>query len=210
MAIAKAAGFNVPPFTLLNIEKIGHVFAIKRFDRTADDVPLMMEDMGQVIGVPSADKYQASYEKVVAALNDYSSAPRVDVSDFFHRLIFCYLTANGDMHLKNWTLVENEKALGTFLLSPCYDLLNTRLPIPGEKSDIGLTMLGKDRNLQASYFKKFAEQMEIPNNIVEGAFKKLPKWYEISKDFAGKSLLKEASKKKYLELLSERFQVLRS
>ncbi len=34
MAIAKAIGFKVPPFTIFHHEKLGHVYAVKRFDTT--------------------------------------------------------------------------------------------------------------------------------------------------------------------------------
>jgi len=208
MAIAKALDFTVPPFALLKIEGLGNVFAIKRFDRTSDETHLMMEDMGQIIQVPSTDKYESSYEKVVSAITAYSSAPQIDISDFYRRLIFCYFIANADMHLKNWTLVENERALGTFKLSPCYDLLNTRLPIPGEKIEIGLKMLGKDRNLQASYFVRFGREIGLSDSKIKSVFAEVPTWLNVATDFVNRSLLKQNSKKKYLDLLRERSKIL--
>ncbi len=42
------------------------------------------------------------------------------------------------MHLKNWGFLEQGDMNGVFRLSPCYDLLNTRLSIPDEDIDIGL------------------------------------------------------------------------
>jgi serine/threonine-protein kinase HipA len=210
MAIARAVGFRVPPFALLEIEKLGYVFAIKRFDISSNNIPLMMEDMGQLIEVPSLDKYESSFEKVVAAIAAHSSAPKIDTQDFYRRLIFCYFIANADMHLKNWTLVENQRALGSFMLSPCYDLLNTRVPLPREKIDIGLKMNGKDRNLQASYFRSFGKQIGISEKKIEEIFSELDNWLEVATEFVGKSLLTPKAKLAYLALVKDRHKILKA
>lgn len=208
MAIAKKCGFNVPPFTLLEIEGLGFVFAVKRFDRTKAGEPLMVEDMGQVIQIPCSDKYSTSCERVAAAISRYSSAPVIDLTDFFRRVLFCYLTANADMHLKNWSILENEKAFGSFMLSPCYDFLNTRLSIPDEAIDIGLPINGKSRNLQKSYFKTLATELKIPGSQIEKAFEDIPRWAKVVKELVPMSLLADNSKKKYLEIVDSRLAVL--
>jgi serine/threonine-protein kinase HipA len=208
MAIAKTCGFNVPPFTLLKFDKLGYVFAIKRFDRTKDGTPLMAEDMGQVIQVPSSDKYDSSCERVAKNIAQYSSAPIVDLTDFFRRIVFCFLTANADMHLKNWSILENEKQMGTFSLSPCYDLLNTRLPIPNEQIDIGLPIGGKSRNLRKSYFESLAERIKIPPNQIMKTFEDVPKWAEVARKLVPNSLLSDEFKKEYLEIIETRVATL--
>lgn len=208
MAIAKRLNFKVPPFTLLKVEKLGYVFAIKRFDRSKEDLPLMSEDMGQIIKMPSTDKYESSYERIANAIKSHSSAPKVDLLDFFRRIVFCFISANADMHLKNWTMVENPKALGTFMLSPCYDLLNTRIPIPREKIDLGLKMLGKDRNLQKSYFKKFGLSIGLTAAKIENIFAELPDWRTAIDDLVDKSLMPAESKLRYMEIAEERTKLL--
>ncbi|MEQ1664874.1 MAG: type II toxin-antitoxin system HipA family toxin [Bdellovibrionales bacterium] len=208
MAIAKELGFEVPSFTILNIEKIGFIFAIKRFDRENDE-PLMLEDMGQVINVPSADKYDASYEKVAKAIALYSSAPPIDLNLFFRRLIFSYFIANADMHLKNWSLLENAKALGTYKLSPCYDFLNTRLPIPSEKIDIGLTLNGKLSNLKRSYFIDFGTKIGLSAKAIDKVFSEIDNWWRVTEDFVTHCLLTEDSKSKYLKIVKARHKILR-
>ena len=100
MAIAKALKFSTPPFDLLEFESIGKVFAMRRFDRSLNNLPLMQEDICQLIGILSDRKYDLSYEKIAKVIRKYSSAPQVDLYDFYRRLIFCYLVLNGDMHLK--------------------------------------------------------------------------------------------------------------
>jgi serine/threonine-protein kinase HipA len=208
MAIAKKCGFSVPPFTLLEIEGLGHVFAIKRFDRTNSGIPLMVEDMGQIIQIPCSDKYSTSCERVAKAISKCTSAPVIDLTDFFRRVLFCYLTANADMHLKNWSILENEKAFGTFVLSPCYDLLNTRLSIPEEVIDIGLPINGRSRNLQKSVFRNLAAELQIPGSQIEKAFKDIPRWAKVAQELVPRSLLAQESKKKYLEIVDSRLAVL--
>lgn len=206
MAIARRIGFKVPPFTLLKIEKFGLIFVTKRFDRTKNNSALMLEDMGQILQTQSENKYNSSYEQVAKAIQKYSSAPILDLVDFFRRILFCYITANADMHLKNWSLLENENALGTFMLSPCYDLLNTRIPIPDERVDVALTMIGKARNLKKSYFKQFAENIKIPNSFIEKIFSEILDWRKIINELVPISLLSPESKKYYLEIINSRIE----
>lgn len=210
MAIARAAGFEVPPFALVNIPGLGNVFAIRRFDITESGLRLMMEDMGQLIRVPSDDKYDSTFERVAAAIRAHSSAPEIDIEDFFRRIVFCFLIANADMHLKNWTLLENERALGTFKLAPCYDMLNTRLPIPRERSETGLKMQGRDRNLKASYFKSFGRSIGLSESRIGSVFAELPTWFEIVQTMVAQSLLEPRSKERYVEIVQERFGILTS
>ncbi|MCB0422703.1 MAG: HipA domain-containing protein [Bdellovibrionales bacterium] len=208
MAIAKKLGFDVPPFSILHIDQIGIIFAIKRFDQFENEA-LMVEDMGQVICVPSSDKYQSSNEKIAAAIAKYSSAPTIDLNKFYRRLIFSYFIGNADMHLKNWSLLENPKAKGSYMLSPCYDFLNTRLPIPQERIDIGLLLNGKSRNLKWTYFRNFGEKIKIPKKMVEEPFEKLESWLNTTEEYVSASMLSDSSKEKYLEIVKFRCKILK-
>ncbi|MBL6991568.1 MAG: type II toxin-antitoxin system HipA family toxin [Bacteriovoracaceae bacterium] len=208
MAIAKEIGFDVPPFVLCYIENLGAVFAIKRFDIVNKD-RLRLEDAAQILQIPSVNKYDSSNEKVATVISKYALATKVDLYDFWRRLIFSYLVANADMHLKNWSLVELGFKRGYFKLSPCYDLLNTRIPIPREMIDIGLTINGKSRNLQKSYFVKFGQKIGVTESYLEETFSNLQKWCDIADRFINKSFLDQKKKEKYLEIINERFKILR-
>ena len=210
MAIAKKLKFETPPFALMNVEKIGNIFAIKRFDRS-DKGPLMVEDMAQIINVQSKNKYGSSCEKVAKAICQFSSAPSIDLIKYFRRLVFCYFVGNGDMHLKNWSLLENPRALGTYILSPNYDLLNTRLALPKEKIDIGLTIKGKNRHLQRSYFEDFGKRrLNLNRKIIDKIFSEINLWWDVTQDFVKASLLQSKSKERYLEIVNERKEILGS
>ncbi len=56
MTAARQLKFDVPPSTLIQIDGVGLVFALKRFDRIGK-YRLLLEDMAQICGESSEDKY---------------------------------------------------------------------------------------------------------------------------------------------------------
>ena len=54
----------------------------------------------------------------------------------FFIILFNYVFANGDAHLKNFSLYESVQ--GDYILTPAYDLLNTRIHFPHEPTATGL------------------------------------------------------------------------
>lgn len=207
MAIAREIGFEIPPFTIFHLDEIGMVFAIKRFDITDKNEQLRMEDAAQVLERPSDDKYRSSYEKLGKAIDTHSDAPIIDKFELWKRVVFCFFVANGDMHLKNWSLLESDSLNGVFRLSPCYDLLNTRVPIHDESIDIGLALGGQKHQITKDMIVKFAEKLGVQSYIDE-VFKELPRWMEIAEDFIKVSYLETDQKDRYLEIIKERFAVL--
>jgi serine/threonine-protein kinase HipA len=89
-------------------------------------------------------KYEYSYEELGLLIQKFVSAWRVEIEKYFSLVIFNFLFSNGDAHLKNFSLLESSK--GDYLLSPAYDLINTRLHV----DDIDFAL---DRGLFADEFK---------------------------------------------------------
>jgi serine/threonine-protein kinase HipA len=207
MAIARQLKFWTPPIALVDVgAQMGRIYVIKRFDRRASG-KLLKEDAAQLLGIPSEEKYTTSNERVGQALA--ACATKLDLNDFFRRLVFCFAIGNGDMHLKNWALIEDESQTGAMRLSPCYDLLNTRLALPRESIDIGLPLRGKTRNLQGSYFRSFAaENLKLPPRFIDSVFQELPSWRATIEDFVPRSALKPQSKERYLEIVDARLAAL--
>jgi len=58
--------------------------------------------------------------KVGKALSNYSSNTLLDKLLLFELTVFCFLTGNSDMHLKNFSMIESTSG---WILSPAYDLL---------------------------------------------------------------------------------------
>jgi len=52
-------------------------------------------------------------------------APGYCFASFFELTVFCFLTGNNDMHLKNFSMIVQSD--GTWDLAPAYDLLNVTI-----------------------------------------------------------------------------------
>ena len=141
MTIAREIGIDVPEIDLVGIDTIEGLpegierygttaFAIRRFDRTPDG-PVHIEDFAQFYRVYPEAKYDnASYRAILAALAIETDERSID--QFIRRLTFSVLIGNGDMHLKNWSLIYRDRR--TPQLSPAYDLLSTIPYIPGDEA----------------------------------------------------------------------------
>ncbi len=117
---------EVTEFKLDSVAEIDEVaLVVTRFDRTAQGHKLRAEDFAQILCKPRgqdyAGKYDASYEEVADVIQAHSARPEIDLARLFRRLVAFVLVANGDAHLKNFTLLERPEGLR---LSPVYDVVN--------------------------------------------------------------------------------------
>jgi serine/threonine-protein kinase HipA len=154
MQLARAAGIEVPHCGWLRAKDDLGVFWIERFDRWGgkNRNRVRCEDACQILEVPASWKYLGNLETLAQMIREHCSNPRLQLVRFFQRVIFCWVTGNGDMHLKNWSLIENGKLIE---LAPAYDLLNTRILIDDdEESALHLNdqKSGFDRKLLIDYF----------------------------------------------------------
>jgi serine/threonine-protein kinase HipA len=129
-------------------------YLTKRFDVKTDGGKWSMEDFASLAGKTKdnagADfKYAYSYEEAGLLLQKYVPAWRVEVEKYFSLVVFNYLFSNGDAHLKNFSLLESTS--GDYLLSPAYDLINTRLHV--DDTDFAL-----DKGLFADDYKSEAHK----------------------------------------------------
>lgn len=87
------------------------VYITRRFDLTADGAKLPMEDFAVLVGRNEDTdgknfKYTGSYEDIAVAIHNNVSAWMVDMERFFNLVVFNYIYANGDAHLKTfWSSV---------------------------------------------------------------------------------------------------------
>lgn len=110
----------------------GHsVYITRRFDIGFDGTKYPMEDMATLIGRSEANegtvfKYRGSYIEVAQAIRRYLPAWMVNMERFFDLVVFNYIYANGDAHLKNYSLINVD---GDYRLTPAYVLMNTALHV---------------------------------------------------------------------------------
>lgn len=112
-----------------------------------------MEDFAQIAGKTEENdgveyKYNLSCEEIALLLKSICNAYPIEVEKFFKVIVFNYLVNNGDAHLKNFSLIKNNK-FEDYVFSPFYDLLNTRLHYPKD-AEIALSLF-KDNYETASY-----------------------------------------------------------
>jgi serine/threonine-protein kinase HipA len=169
LELARAIGIQVPRTRLAPIAEIqglpldtarmeGSALAVERFDR-AGDRRIHMEDFAQVFGLFPDDKYERrSYASIAAVL--WAEIGDVGTYEFVRRLVFSVLIGNGDMHLKNWSLLYPDTR--TPVLSPAYDFVATLPYIPND----GLALsFGGSRSLDEitpDQVRRFTDSARLP------------------------------------------------
>ncbi|GGE57682.1 phosphatidylinositol kinase [Streptosporangium jomthongense] len=172
MSLAAQAGINIPEIKLVELNRLDNLppinlpgeklaFAIKRFDRNGN-TRIHMEDFAQVLVKYPHEKYNsANYEQIGRILYEYSGDGLADAQQFAKRLLVNVLLANGDAHLKNWSLLYPDQI--TPRLAPAYDIVTTSAYIENEK-DYALN-LGKTKawyTVSYDHFQLWAERSGIP------------------------------------------------
>ena len=117
-----------------------YAYLTRRFDRR-DGERVQQEDFCQLAGhTPETHgenyKYDASYEELADLMRRFCPAAAVENPKVFFLVLFNYVFANGDAHLKNFSLYRSEQ--GDYILTPAYDLLNTAVHFPNEPTATGL------------------------------------------------------------------------
>jgi serine/threonine-protein kinase HipA len=203
MHLASIAKIKTAPHSLIRLKSGNHAYITKRIDRTQKG-KLAMEDMCQLTQWLTEDKYNGSYEHIAKTILKYSATPGLDVINFFELVMFSFITGNADMHLKNFSLLE-QPSLG-MTLSPAYDLVNTALVNPADKEEVALTLNGKKSKLRRQDFSVAMSTSKLDEkqqqNILNKMKKALPKWEEMIDCSFMSTTFKEA----YKLIIKERMQ----
>ena len=202
MHLAELAKIDVVPHTLMRMADGTLCYLTKRIDRDAKGEKMAMEDMCQLTGRQTEYKYKSSYERIAKAIAQYSSMPKMDVTNFFETVLFSWITGNNDMHLKNFSLYEPQD--GTIRLTPAYDLLNAAILNPKDDEELALTLNGRKKRLKRSDFIAAGETMGIDPKTVDRLIGKYVRLLPRMSEFIGQSFLDEELKTRYKELIHER------
>ncbi len=201
MKIAQEMGIKTAQNTLIRLVNGELAYLTKRFDRSEKD-KIHVQDFCQITDTLTEYKYRSSMEKVGKAIKKYSANAGFDALRFWELSIFNFLVGNTDMHLKNFSLLENQS--NEWVLSPAYDLLSTKIIMPEDKEETALTINGKKNKLKRADFEELANSLGISsktqNSIFEHFFKNKPlmlNWIE-------KSFLSEEKKQELMELITQK------
>lgn len=152
-------------------------------------------------------KYEYSYEEVGMLIQKFVPAWRVEIEKYFSLVVFNFLFSNGDAHLKNFSLLESSK--GDYLLSPAYDLVNTRLHV--DDTDFALDKgLFTDEFKSAEYkksehpsksdFIEFAKRIGVTESRVEKLLNPFLEKQNQVETLISRSFLSDTGKRGYLLL----------
>ena len=211
MEMADMAGISTVPHALIKGSG-GLAYITKRVDRnlTKDNIEMLaMEDFCQLDLRLTEDKYRGSYERCAKIIKKYSSRIGIDITEFYIRLVFCFIVGNSDMHLKNFSLIETTEGSQEYVLSPDYDLLPVNANLPEDKEQFALTMNGKKMHILKGDFLKFASTCDIPRKtaikLIQNLVSYTPKWLKMCDD----SILPDDLKERLRQIIIERTGVLK-
>ena len=160
LALAREAGFAVPAAALMPMpDGMPPSLLVERFDiRTdVDDQRLLaMEDLCSVLDLSPKAKYDGTVERVARALRGLSTSPDEDLLILMKRMVFAWLIADGDMHLKNMAVLKiaepGRPSFRSVRFAPVYDTLTTRVFPRLEHDHMALKLNGKDDRLKRADF----------------------------------------------------------
>ncbi|WP_428400318.1 HipA domain-containing protein [Niabella insulamsoli] len=196
---------------LFNIETVTHslirtsigtlAYITRRFDRNAG-TKIHVEDLCQLSGLLTEQKYKSSYERAGKMIENYATNSGLDVIKYFRLVLFSFLTGNNDMHLKNFSLVHTPKGI---LFSPAYDLLNVNLIYPTDKEEMALTLNGRKKKIKRTDFDMLATSLGIRKIVRENIYKIFSKQSENINDWINRSFMNDNYKEQYANIVRQKF-----
>ncbi|PWU22388.1 MAG: toxin HipA [Bdellovibrio sp.] len=205
MHMAEDCGIDTAIHSLIRFKSGELAYISKRFDRVIKkrkSEKLAVEDMCQLTGQLTENKYNSSMEKVAKTTNDLTTNKGLEMYSLYQVILFSFLTGNSDMHLKNFSLLEQPD--GLIGLSPAYDLLSTKLVVPRDREELALTLNGKKSRLNKKDFLNFARYGGLSAKAAENVFKKFENKLPGMKAWILKSFLTPEFQLKYLDLIAVR------
>lgn len=202
MRMAELCGISVVPSSLIRLKSGELSYITKRIDRTQTGQKIHMLDMFQIL--EAFDKYKNSVEKVGKAVAEHSSNTLLDLLRLFEVVLFCYITGNNDMHLKNFSLLLSNQ---NWTLAPAYDLLNVSLHISEDTEETALTIGGKKRKLTKSDFVNLGLSFQLTEKQIFNTFERFIKVEKKLKKEIKSSFLSLENQMKYIELLETRLNL---
>jgi serine/threonine-protein kinase HipA len=211
MQIAKQVyGLNTAENAMIFFKNGSPAYITKRFDVKEEGEKWGKEDFATLGGKTKDNaganfKYEYSYEEAGMLIQKFAPAWRVEIEKYFSLVLFNFLFSNGDAHLKNFSLLESSK--GDYLLSPAYDLVNTKMHV--DDSDFAL-----DKGLFADSFKssaykksghpskndftEFAKRIGVTEGRVEKLLQPFLEKQNQMETLVSHSFLNDANKRGYL------------
>ncbi len=207
MTLAQLSGIEIPDHGLVYATDESVTYWIRRFDRTSRGQKLPQEDFSQIQGLSRDTKYESSMEQVVKTIERHCTFPAIEKQKLARLTLFCFLTGNEDMHLKNFSLVtRTRKGHPVVELSPAYDLLNSTIVLRNVDEETALPIHGKKRHLTRNdLIRCFCiQRCGLSQKALEKLLSSLSKSMGDWEPLIQRSFLSADLKEAYLEVVKER------
>lgn len=196
-------------------------YLTKRFDIDSQTgKKLGVEDFATLAGKTKETdgeefKYNSSYEAIADLIKKYVGAYPVALEEFYKLVVFNFLFSNGDAHLKNFSLLETSQ--GDYVLSPAYDLINTRLHVKDPELALKDGLFKNDYytpSFEANGFIAYDDFWEfgLKIGLIKSRLTKILDEFRTIKrevgDLTERSYLDETCKKLYLDTYQTRLEAL--
>ena len=206
MHLAEIAKIPTVPHALIRFVDGELNYITRRIDRTDDGQRLPMEDMCQLSGKLTEQKYQGSYELIAKIIEQYSSLPQLDKINYWQQVVFSWIIGNADMHLKNFSLYSPRT--DHHVLSPTYDQVSTKIVMPEDTEEMALSLNGFKKKLLVYDFREAMYSTDITevvtNRILTDFSKFRDKWFAC----IDSSFISDDQKQNYKALIDSRLDVL--
>jgi len=209
MQIAKQLfGIKTAECAFMNFANGTPAYITRRFDYDVNGKKLNQEDFASVL--QAAHKYKSkTYQDVGEWLNPLNRV------DFLRILIFNFLTGNGDTHLKNISLLET--ADGDMMLSPSYDLMNTKIHVMDNFLALNLfeeleqtsLPLGEKYSYKSEDFIEFGKRLKIREPVITKIIDSLNNKENEILAMVDKSFLSDTARKLYKINVVENYKLFR-
>jgi serine/threonine-protein kinase HipA len=209
MQIAKQLfSIKIAECAFMNFANGTPAYITKRFDYNKNGEKLNQEDFVSVL--KASHKYTSkTYQDVGEWLSPLSRV------DFLRILIFNFLTGNGDVHLKNISLLET--ADGDMMLSPSYDLMNTKIHLADNLLALNLFKefeqtslpLGEKYSYNIDDFIEFGKRLKIKETIISRITDSFDKKENEILTMVDKSFLSDNARRLYKNIVIENYKLFR-
>ena len=211
MQIAKQVyGLNSAENAMIFFKNGSPAYITKRFDVKDDGTKWGKEDFATLAGKTTDNggpnfKYEYSYEEAGLLIQKYVSAWRIEIEKYFSLVLFNFVFSNGDAHLKNFSLLESSK--GDYLLSPAYDLINTKLHVDDSDFALDKGLFADDYKSEKykngihptkSDFKEFGKRIGVAESRIDKLMTPFLVKQPLMETLLSRSFLTDANKRGYL------------
>ncbi|HET9623167.1 MAG TPA: HipA domain-containing protein [Kofleriaceae bacterium] len=205
MCLARLVGLDVAHCALLEQRDGALAYVVKRFDRSDDDGPHSSQlDFCQLLDLPQEQKYEHSALRCAEVITDFSTNPSADLVKLFKLLVFSYWIGNGDLHLKNLSLIDRGDG---YRLAPAYDLA-CGYAFGDEK--LALYVSARQKDIARPHWLAFACSMGLAPDIAFQVIDSLIAHHDACLELVARSPLRVEHRVAYRRCMTKRRRALRA